>query len=249
QPGRASGGRWVGGRAAAPPGYRPAWRHGSYTTTTGRSQARGRLPRERGRPLLRPLLHWRTGAEQIAVAIDIVDAVDHRPVFVGGHPGQGKYRLFPGVAALPVAGEVGHDVRRLAQRVVLTVPLPLFDPGDLFADGQHGVDETVQLRLRLALGGLHHQGAGDREGHGGRMEAEVHQAFGDVLFGDAGGRLEWAYVENALVGNPAIAPAVEHGIGLAQPPGNVVGIENGHLRGPTQTTTTHECDIGPADRQ
>src|SRR5690606_36279496 len=196
-----------------------------------------------------PHLRLRAGAERMAVAIGIVDAVDHRPVLVGGHPGQGKYRLFPGIAALPVTGEVGHDVRRQAQRVVLTVPLPLLDPGDLFADGQHGVDETVELRLRLALGGLRHQGAGDREGAGGRMSAEVHRALGTVLFGDVGGRLERAYDENALVGNPAIAPAVEHGIGLAQPPGNVVGIENGYFRVPAQATTTHECDIGPADRQ
>ncbi len=53
-------------------------------------------------------------------------------------------------------------------------------------DRDHCVAEPVQLGKVLALGGLDHQGAGDREGHRGRVEAVVDEPLGDVVDGDAG---------------------------------------------------------------
>ena len=53
---------------------------------------------------------------------------------------------------------------------------------DLFGDGDHGVDELVELQLALGLGGLDHERAvhDQREAHGVRMEAVIDEALGDV---------------------------------------------------------------------
>src|SRR5690606_23422658 len=82
-------------------------------------------------PLLRPLRQRWAAAEQVTVAINVVDAVHHRPELVGCHPAQREYRLLPGIAALPVAGDVGQGMRGIMQRIVLGAPLALLHHVDL----------------------------------------------------------------------------------------------------------------------
>jgi hypothetical protein len=69
--------------------------------------------------------------------------------------------------------------------------------------------KPVELGLGLALGRLDHQRAGDGEGHRRGVEAVVHEALGDVGDGDAGGLLEGAHVEDALVSDEALLALVE----------------------------------------
>jgi hypothetical protein len=97
-------------------------------------------------------------------------------------------------------------VRGVAQRVVGPVVLPGGDLLDLGADGDHRVDEAVELALVLALGRLDHQRAGDREAHRRGVEAEVDQPLGDVVVGDAGGLGQRPDVEDALVRDEPVAP-------------------------------------------
>ena len=68
----------------------------------------------------------------------------------------------------------------------------------------HRGAEAVQLRLRLALGRLDHQRAGDRERHRRGMEAIVDQALGDIVDRDPGRILEHAGVEDAFVRDAAV---------------------------------------------
>jgi hypothetical protein len=77
--------------------------------------------------------------------------------------------------------------------------LPILDRADLGADRDQRIAEAIQLGLGLALGRLDHQRAGHREAHRRRVEAEVHEALGDVLDLDAAGLLEVAAVEDELV--------------------------------------------------
>ncbi|CEI74776.1 Uncharacterized protein PAE221_00336 [Pseudomonas aeruginosa] len=140
-------------------------------------------------------------------------------------------------------------MRRVLQRVVFLVQLAAFHRADFLADADHRVAETIQLGLRLALGGLDHQRAGHREGHGRRMEAEVHQALGHVVDADPAAVLERTQVEDAFVGDQAVAAGVEHRVVLLQAMGDVVGIEDGHFRGALEAFAAHHADVHPGDRQ
>ncbi|MNH90807.1 hypothetical protein D3C73_433520 [compost metagenome] len=127
--------------------------------------------------------------------------------------------------------------------------MAVLHPGNLGADGGHGLDEAIQLALGFRFGRLDHQGTRYREAHGRRVEAVVHQALGHVHLADAGGLFERTYVQDALVGHPAVTPGVEHGEGLAELLGQVVGVEDGDLSGFLQPLVPQHGDVHPADGQ
>lgn len=83
------------------------------------------------------------------------------------------------------------------------------------------------LHLGLRLGGLDHEGAGDRPGHGGRVEAVVDEALGNVLGLDVSGVLERAQVDDELVRAGAVVARVQHLVGVLQPRRHVVGVQDG----------------------
>src|SRR3546814_19852623 len=102
----------------------------------------------------------------------------------------------------PVFGQQHlRGVRGVLQHVVVAVALAAFDLRDLFAYGDHGVDETVELGQALGLGGFDHQRAGHREAHGGRIETVVHTALGDVFGADAAAVFQRAHIHAAFVRN------------------------------------------------
>ena len=71
---------------------------------------------------------------------------------------------------------------------------------DLPPDLDQSVTEPVQLRLVLALGGFDHQGPRHWPGHGGGVEAVVHQSLGDVHRLHPGRLLVVPHVDDELVG-------------------------------------------------
>ena len=111
-----------------------------------------------------------------------------------------------------VGGHRGRRVRRVLQRIVGAVERALLDRADLVADRDHRVDEAVELGLRLALGRLDHQRAGDREAHRRRVEAVVDQPLRDVVDRDVGRLLERPQVEDALVRDEPARARVQHRI-------------------------------------
>jgi hypothetical protein len=145
------------------------------------------------------------------------------------HPRRREGGLLARVPVLPLVG--GHDrggVRRVLERVVGLVGAALLDLADLLADRDQRVAEAVELGLRLALGGLDHQRARDREAHRRRVEAVVHQALGDVLDLDARAPSTAQSRMNSCATRP-FAPRVEHRVVALEALRHVVGVEDRDL--------------------
>src|SRR5580704_515412 len=89
--------------------------------------------------------HRRAGANEVAVSINIVHAVDRRPVFIdpegAGRKAGGLARIGP----VPFADEVFDGVWGVLRRIVLFVHAPLRDGPRLLANGEHRVAETVEF--------------------------------------------------------------------------------------------------------
>ena len=93
---------------------------------------------------------------------------------------------------------------------------------DFLADGDHRVDEPVDLGQVLGLGGLHHQRARDRERQGGGVETVIDQALGHILGGHTGLGGQLAQVQDALVRHQPALTGVEDREVLVQPGRDVV---------------------------
>src|SRR3569623_725268 len=97
---------------------------------------------------LRVIADRRTGAYQIAVAIDVVNASDRRPVFVLTRAAVGEAALRARIRPLPViVGDVMHGVRCIAQRRSFHRHAAGLYLGDLAADRDHRVAEAIKLGL------------------------------------------------------------------------------------------------------
>ena len=140
-------------------------------------------------------------------------------------------------------------VRCVDQRVVVGGPHPGLHLAGLVDDGEHGVTEAIHLGQVLRLGRLDHEGACHREAHGRGVEAVVDETFGDVVHRDSRLVGEWTQVQDALVGDEVVAAGVEDRHGVAQPMGDVVGVEHGLPGGLAQSLQPHETDVGPRDGQ
>ena len=115
-------------------------------------------------PLLRERFHRRTGAHEIAVAVNAVDARDGRPEFVFARPRRRIGRLFPRIGPVPfIRDNLLRGVRRIFQHVVLPIGLARCDRLDLAVNGNHRFAKTIDLRFRFALGRLDHHRSGHRE--------------------------------------------------------------------------------------
>src|SRR5215471_4305407 len=91
-------------------------------------------------------LYRGAGADQVAIAIGLVDAAHRGPVLAPVVAGQRVGTLLPRVRVLPVGGEQHRrGVRRVGQRVVLVVVVTAGDPGDLLPDRDHRTAEPVDL--------------------------------------------------------------------------------------------------------
>src|SRR5487761_2098738 len=175
---------------------------------------------------------WHAAAEQVAVAVDIVDAGHRAPVLGVDEARAGIRRLL-----------------RVLQRIVGAVQPALLDRADLGADRDHRVDEAIELLLRLALGRLDHQGSRDREAHRRSVESVVDQPFRDVLDLDARCRLQRAQVEDAFVRDQPAGAAVEHRIMRRETLGDVVGREDRALGRIAQPRGAHHRAVPPRTRK
>ncbi|EHK82903.1 putative metal-dependent RNase [Rhodococcus pyridinivorans AK37] len=140
-------------------------------------------------------------------------------------------------------------MRSAAQRIVVHRPLPCPDPVDLTADRDHRVDERVEFGDVLALGGLDHEGAGHREAHRRRVEAVVGQTLRDVVDRHPRRLRQRTQIEDALVGDHAGLPRVQHREVLVETTRDVVGRRDRRQRRATQPLGTHHLDVRPGDRQ
>src|SRR6516165_6850252 len=80
--------------------------------------------RKHSAPALRvfEFFHWRARAEQIPIAIDVVDAANCGPEFVVARPRRGKSCLCARVGAVPFVGRnLSRGVRRVLEQIVLPI--------------------------------------------------------------------------------------------------------------------------------
>ena len=96
------------------------------------------------------------GADQVAITISIVDAVDRRPIFVDPEGARRIASLFAGIGTIPFTDEVFNRVRGVLERIVVRINAALGNVARLFTDRQHGIAKAVQLGLGLRLGRLDH---------------------------------------------------------------------------------------------
>src|SRR3546814_1633244 len=88
----------------------------------------------------------RAGADEIAVAIAVVDAVDRRPVFVGGRARrEATFAARIGAAPLLVRRVVDR-MRGMAQRALLHRPAAFLDRADLLPDRDRSEEHTSELQ-------------------------------------------------------------------------------------------------------
>src|SRR5262249_3705446 len=122
------------------------------------------------------------------------------PELVLARPRRRERRLLTAVRVIPrIAKDSRQRMRRVLQRIVVSIGDAELDLLDLFADRDQRIAEPIELRLRLALRRLDHERACNWERDRRRVEAVIHQPLGDVLDLDARRRLERAWVDDALV--------------------------------------------------
>src|SRR5262245_35106272 len=113
-----------------------------------RADRRSRLARH----VVRVVGERHAAAEQVPIAVDVVDTRDRRPVFGAAERSGRIGGLFAPVRMTPVVG--GYRCRRMRcvlERIVDAVGSSLFDRANLLADRYHRRDEAIELGLRLAL--------------------------------------------------------------------------------------------------
>ena len=116
-------------------------------------------------------------------------------------------------------------------------------------DQDHRAAEPFELLERLAFGGLDHERATDGKGHRRRMESVVDQPLGDVVDSDVRIAVHGSCVDDALVGDESIVAGIENGVVVFEFPSDIIGAEDGDLRGSFQTFGSHHPDVHPGDRQ
>src|SRR5260370_27279608 len=91
---------------------------------------------------LRVIVDRRARADQIAVAIDIVDPPDRAPILIRARHARRETALRAAIGAGPrIVGAVRHGMRGMAQRRGLDLPAAGPDPGALVAGRRHRAPE------------------------------------------------------------------------------------------------------------
>ena len=102
------------------------------------------------------VVNTRAGTKQVAISVDIINPIDCGPVltvrvfpdFVPGVGGLGS-----GVRTIPIFIQyVSQGMGCILQRVVFCGNLTCFDLCDFLTNLNHGIDESIQFHLGLALG-------------------------------------------------------------------------------------------------
>ena len=176
--------------------------------------------------------------------MDVVDAVNRRPIFLLPQTRHREHRLLAAVRPVPFTRHVFGSVRCILEEVVFRVHLAVLDRHDLGVNGDHRFAETIQLRPRLTLGRLDHHRPGDRPRDRRCVKTVIHQPFGYILDCDLP---ELPQIDDALVGHQSVFAPVQDRERAGKPLGDVVGVEDGHLGGLGQVLRSHHRDVHPRD--
>ena len=121
------------------------------------------------------VFHWRARAEQISIAVDVVDAANCGPEFVVARPRRGKSCLLARVGAVPFVGrDLSRGVRRVLEQIALPILFSVRDCLHLGVNGNHRIAKTIKLVFRFAFGRLDHHRPTDRPRNSRRVKAVIH---------------------------------------------------------------------------
>src|SRR5690606_30739215 len=136
-------------RPSASARSRSVWSHAMFSAplrAAGSIQMSGsRVSRLETRDSSPIRLDGRARADQIAVAVRLVDAAYRRPDLVPARGGGRERRMFARVGPQPaVCGELAERMRRPGQHVVAARLLARLDCADLVANADHRMNEAVE---------------------------------------------------------------------------------------------------------
>jgi hypothetical protein len=164
--------------------------------------------------------------------VDVIDASDRGPIFIGFGPVCGKATDRTRVRPVPgFPDKIVRGVRCPPQWGVGDGISMLFQSTNLFSDPDHGLAEAIELGFGFGLGGFDHQCARDRKAHCRGMEAKIDQPFGDVINTHAAGTLVRARIQNAFVRHTATRIFVEHGEMRLESARDIVRRDDGRFSG------------------
>ena len=88
---------------------------------------------------------WRTGANEVPVTINPINAVHGWPVLIRALIRRRIDRPFTIVGSIPISHDVIRGMRRVDERIVLAVVFTGFNTTRLFSNFDHRVAESVEL--------------------------------------------------------------------------------------------------------
>ena len=98
---------------------------------------------------------WRTGANEVSITINLINAVDRWPVLILALIRRRIDRLFTIVGSIPISHDVIRGMRRVDERIVLAVIFANLNATCFFANLDHRIAETVELLFRsLSVGSI-----------------------------------------------------------------------------------------------
>ena len=140
-------------------------------------------------------------------------------------------------------------VRSIDEHVVLLVGNTILYLLNFIPDSKHHLHEVVEFGQTFALGRLNHQRAVHRERERRSMVAKVHQTFGNIILADTGLFVQLTALENHFMAHRAVLATINRAVGILKACSQIVGAENGNLRGTRQTLNTHHTDVTVGDGQ
>ena len=97
-----------------------------------------------------------TGAEQMPVPVDVVDAIDRAPVFVAIQSGRIAGE-FPRIRPIPILRDkIKCRMWRVLKRIIALRHASGLDVADFPPDRDHSAAESINLRCGLRFGRLNH---------------------------------------------------------------------------------------------
>jgi len=140
-------------------------------------------------------------------------------------------------------------MRGVFKNVVCAICFSAFDLSDLFTNNLKSVTKSVKLEFILRFSRFNHEASDNWPAHCRSVEAEVHQAFGNVFFSDTCSLFEATAVEDELVGNSSFIASEDNLEIIFESFCYVIGIEDGNLGRLCQACLAEKLDKRIADRQ
>lgn len=115
-------------------------------------------------------------------------------------------------------------MRRVAQWVIIGGPNTVANRAVLLVDSDHSAAEAFEFFERFAFGGFDHESPGYWEGHCRSVEAEVDEAFGDVVDTHVCFFVHGSCIDDTFMCDESMVTGVENRVMLLKTLGDIICI-------------------------